>query len=121
MWDGIVRDGIATGMRFVANVYGFDVYTSNYLKNTVADSALLEKDGATGTRLLKHTTVLLTSSSLQMQVLTRSLVHGVRLPEVDYEYNKDKQRHEYVTTARYGVKKYRPEGIVFTVVSNPAV
>ena len=28
MWEGIVRDGIATGMRFVANVYGFDVYTS---------------------------------------------------------------------------------------------
>ena len=33
MWEGIVRDGIATGMRFVANVYGFDVYTSNYLKS----------------------------------------------------------------------------------------
>jgi hypothetical protein len=32
MFEGIVRDGVATGMRFVANVYGFDVYTSNYLK-----------------------------------------------------------------------------------------
>ena len=27
-FEGIVSSGIATGMRFVANVYGFDVYTS---------------------------------------------------------------------------------------------
>jgi hypothetical protein len=34
------------------------------------------------------------------------------MPEVDYEYSKDFQRHEYVTTARYGVKLYRPENMV---------
>jgi ribose 5-phosphate isomerase RpiB len=30
-WEGIVADGIGSGMRFVKNVYGFDVYTSNFL------------------------------------------------------------------------------------------
>jgi hypothetical protein len=35
-----------------------------------------------------------------------------QMPEVDSEYNKDEQREEYVTTARYGVKLYRPEGLV---------
>jgi hypothetical protein len=35
-----------------------------------------------------------------------------QMPEVDYEYSKDQQRHEYVTTARYGVKLYRPENMV---------
>lgn len=119
MWDGIVRDGIATGMRFVANVYGFDVYTSNYLKNTVADSALLEKDGATGNDFSVNAGVanLFFSSDAGANPFVGAWRQA---PEVDYEYNKDKQRHEYVTTARYGVKKYRPEGI-FTVVSNPAV
>jgi hypothetical protein len=34
------------------------------------------------------------------------------MPEVDYEFNKKRQRHEYMTTARYGVKKYRPENLV---------
>ena len=77
MWEGIVRDGIATGMRFVANVYGFDVYTSNYLKNDVADSALAERDGTT-TNNFSLTTVLLTCSSQQMLPLTHSWVHGVR-------------------------------------------
>ena len=119
MWDGIVRDGIATGMRFVANVYGFDVYTSNYLKNTVADSALLEKDGATANDFSINAGVanLFFSSDAGANPFVGAWRQA---PEVDYEYNKDMQRHEYVTTARYGVKKYRPEGIV-SIVSNPAV
>ena len=119
MWEGIVRDGIATGMRFVANVYGFDVYTSNYLKATVADSALLEADGTTAADFSTNNGVanLFFSSDAGANPFVGA---WRQMPEVDYEYNKDYQRHEYVTTARYGVKKYRPEGIV-TIVSNPAV
>ena len=119
MWEGIVRDGIATGMRFVANVYGFDVYTSNYLKNTVADAALLEADGTTAQDFSSNNGVanLFFSSDAGANPFVGA---WRQMPEVDYEYNKDYQRHEYVTTARYGVKKYRPEGIV-TIVTNPAV
>lgn len=119
MWEGIVRDGIATGMRFVANVYGFDVYTSNYLKSTVADAALLEADGTTAADFSTNNGVanLFFSSDAGANPFVGA---WRQMPEVDYEYNKDYQRHEYVTTARYGVKKYRPEGIV-TIVSNPAV
>ena len=119
MWEGIVRDGIATGMRFVANVYGFDVYTSNYLKGTVADTALLEKDGTTANNFSVDNGVA--NLFFSADTTANPFVGAWRqAPEVDYEYNKDMQRHEYVTTARYGVKKYRPEGIV-TVVTNPAV
>lgn len=118
-WEGIVREGIATGMRFVANVYGFDVYTSNYLKNDVADAALLEKDGATANDFSVNNGVA--NLFFSADPSSNPFVGAWRqMPEVDYEYNKDYQRHEYVTTARYGVKKYRPEGIV-TVVTNPDV
>lgn len=110
MFEGLVRDGIATGMRFVANVYGFDVYTSNYLKD-VTDSALPERDGSTTNDF---------SSSAGKANLFFSASPTVnpfvgawrQMPEVDYEYNKDYQRHEFVTTARYGVKLYRPENMV---------
>ena len=116
MWEGIVRDGIATGMRFVANVYGFDVYTSNYLKSNVADTALANKDGTNVAFNVNNGTANLFFSA---DAGSNPFVGAWRqMPEVDYEYNKDYQRHEYVTTARYGVKKYRPEGIV-TVVTNP--
>ena len=119
MFEGIVRDGVATGMRFVANVYGFDVYTSNYLKTTVSDSALLEKDGVTANNFATSNGVA--NLFFSADATANPFVGAWRqMPEVDYEYNKDFQRHEYVTTARYGVKKYRPEGIV-TIVTNPAV
>ena len=41
-----------------------------------------------------------------------------QMPKVDGEFNKDFQREEYVTTARYGVKIYRPENLV-TILSDP--
>ena len=119
MFEGIVRDGIATGMRFVANVYGFDVYTSNFLKSDVSDSALKERDGSTTNAFNVNNGVA--NFFMSTEGDANPFVGAWRQePEVDYEYNKDFQRHEYVTTARYGVKKYRAEGIV-TVVTNPDV
>jgi hypothetical protein len=38
--------------------------------------------------------------------------HVRQAPKVDSEYNKDLQREEYVTTARYGFKLFRPENMV---------
>jgi len=43
-----------------------------------------------------------------------------QLPTVDSEFNKDLQRDEYLTTARYGVKLYRPENLV-TICTDTAV
>lgn len=117
-FEGIVSAGIATGMRFVANVYGFDVYTSNYLADA-ADSALLERDGSTAADFSTNNGKV--NLFFSANAVANPFVGAWRqMPEVDYEYNKDMQRHEYVTTARYGVKLYRPEGIL-RVITNPDV
>lgn len=118
MFDGLVRDGIATGMRFVANVYGFDVYTSNYLADA-DDSALAERDGSTTADFSS------TNGKANLFFSASPTVNPFvgawrQMPEVDYEYNKDFQRHEFVTTGRYGVKLYRPENMV-SIISNPNV
>ena len=42
-------------------------------------------------------------------------------PKVDSEYNKDMQREEYVTTARYGFKLYRPENIVTVITEGGTI
>jgi hypothetical protein len=118
MFEGLVRDGIATGMRFVANVYGFDVYTSNYLAD-VSDDDLNERDGTTG-QDFSSTTGKANLFFSAAPTVNPFVGAWRQMPEVDYEYNKDFQRHEFVTTARYGVKLYRPENMV-TVVSNPNV
>lgn len=101
MWEGIVADGIATGMRFVKNVYGFDVYVSNYLAD--ANETI---DGKTTTAGKANMFFSASSDVLPFIGAMR------QAPSVDSEYNKDFQRDEYVTTARYGIKLYRPENLV---------
>jgi hypothetical protein len=118
MWEGIIADGISTGMRFVKNVYGFDVYTSNYLP-TVTDSALPERDGSTTFDASAVTAKANYFFSAESSVVPWKAAWR-QAPEVDTEYNKDYQRWEFVTTARYGTKLYRPENMV-SVVANTAV
>tara|TARA_R110000751_G_scaffold3030_1_gene15653 strand:- start:4738 stop:5697 length:960 start_codon:yes stop_codon:yes gene_type:complete len=116
-FEGIVADGIATGMTFVKNIYGFDVYCSNYLSD-VTDGALDDREDTNvnfGTNNGKANLFFSAAPSV-----TPFVGAWRQMPEVDYEYNKDLQRHEYVTTSRYGVKLYRPENMV-RVISKPSV
>jgi hypothetical protein len=103
MWEGIITSGLATGMRFVKNIYGFDVYTSNYLA-----SGLTETVNSVSVTTYGVANLFFSAAS---DVLP--FVGAWRQePQVDGEYNKDFQREEYVTTSRYGVKLYRPENLV---------
>jgi hypothetical protein len=101
MWEGIVSSGIATGMKFVKNVYGFDVYVSNNL----ADAN--ETIGGVTTAAGKANLFFSAASDVLPFVGAWR-----QMPTVDSEYNKNKQRDEYVVTARYGVKLFRPENLV---------
>ena len=42
-------------------------------------------------------------------------------PKVESSYNKDYQRDEYITTARWGYKMYRPENMVVVVTDTDQV
>jgi hypothetical protein len=35
-WEGVIADGLVRGMRFVKNIFGFDIYVSNYLASAGA-------------------------------------------------------------------------------------
>ena len=109
-WEGVVRDGIASGMTFIANIYGFDVYTSNYLKTEAAETI-------GGTTVNNAITNMFFSAD---QTVLPFVGAWRQMPNVDTEYNKDYQRTEFVTTARYGMKLYRPENLV-TVMTAPLV
>lgn len=118
-WEGIISEGIdGSGFQFVKNIYGFDVYTSEYLPE-ITDNALPERDGST-TKDYSSTAgkacyfFSATSDILPWKAAWR------QMPEVDQEYNKDRQRFEFVTTARYGSKVFRPENLV-TIATDPAV
>lgn len=110
-WEGVVRDGVSTGMKFLFNIYGFDVYVSQNLKSGISETV----DGKTVT-----TGVANLFFSAAPDVLP--FVGNIRqAPKVDSEYNKDLQREEYVTTCRYGFKLFRPENMVVVLTDTDQV
>jgi len=114
-WEGIIADGIGNGPKFVKNIYGFDVYTSNYLpvcgqNQTGAQETI--GGTASGANAVCNLFFSATSDILPFVGAWR------QPPKVESEYNKDLQREEYVTTCRYGLKIFRPENFV-TVLADP--
>jgi len=110
-WEGIVSSGIATGMKFVKNIYGFDVYTSNYLK-AATDSALTNAASTPANQDFSSVNGRVNLFFSAASNVSPFVGAWRQAPKVDFEYNKNRQRDEYVTTARYGVKLYRPENMV---------
>lgn len=106
-WEGVVRDGATAGMQFRFNIYGFDVYESNWLVDGLGETI----DSVSVTNGVANLFFSTVGDALPFVGAVR------QAPKVDSEYNKDYQREEYVTTARYGFGFYRPEALV-TIISN---
>jgi hypothetical protein len=112
MWEGVITTGISDGMRFIKNIYGFDVYVSNLLAVNAASEAISGVTAAAGVNNLFF--------SAEASVLP--FVGNVRQsPKVDSEYKKDYQREEYVTTCRYDFKLFRPENLVIVVTDTDVI
>ena len=112
-WEGIIGSGLSSGMRFIKNIYGFDVYTSQYLHLNTATENI-------GT----PTTAVGAANNLFFSAAgdAKPIVGAIRqAPNVDSEYNKDLQREEYVTTSRYAFKLYRPENMVVVITDTDQV
>jgi len=111
-WEGVIASGMTTGMRFVKNVYGFDIYTSQNLKTSAGETIDSVTVNSSGVHNLFF--------SAAPDVLP--FVGNIRqAPKVDSEYNKDLQRDEYVVTCRYGFKLYRPENLVVVLSATDQV
>ena len=101
-WEGIVRDGMSTGTKFMMNIYGFDVYVSNYLKSGIAETI--------GTRSVTSGIANMFFSAAQGSEAFIGVVREE--PSVESARDIKKRRDEYVMAARWGVKLYRPESLV---------
>jgi hypothetical protein len=113
MWAGIISDSVATGMKFSRNIYGFDVYTSEYLPTIAAGETI--NSVASGADAKAN---LFFSAAPDMLPFIGA---WRQMPKVDAEFNKDRQREEYVTTARYGIKLYRPENFITVLTGTDVV
>ena len=110
-WEGIVSTGGTTGMRFVMNVHGFDVYESNYLRRSGSETI----DS-------KTSSVGINNLFFSADSMATPFIGAIRqAPVVESDYNKDLQREEYVMTARWGFKLYRPENMVIILTDDDQV
>ena len=107
-WSNVVTGGIMSGLtRLALNVHGFDVYVSQNLhKNTAGET------------IDSVTTIAGAANNLFFSTAgdAMPIIGAVRQPpRVETERNIGRQRQEWVTTARYAHKLYRPEGLVVCV------
>lgn len=97
-WEGIVASGAVSGMKFVFNIAGFDVYTSNY---TPVVTETLQTRVAT-------TDVTATNAGVAMLFSNEAGRRPWRLawrmmPKMDSAWDMDTREEKYVTVARYGI------------------
>jgi hypothetical protein len=106
-WQGIVRDGISTGLRFKMSIFGWDIYISQNLKKNTAAETIDGKTTAVGAA----NNLFFCADPIAKPI--KGLVR--QSPRVEFERNKDLQRDEWVTTCYYGFKLFRPESQVVIV------
>jgi len=103
-FGGVVQTGFSdSGMRFIRNFFGFDVYVSNFLA-TPADTTI----NSISVPASPVTNIFMATGG----DLTPFVGAYRQMPRVEFERNKDLRRDEYVMNARFGLKLYRPECIV---------
>lgn len=111
-WGRVVNEGISTGMTFKFNIYGFDVYESNYLPRNIVETI--------GAKSVTVGVANLFFSAAPGDTLP--IIGGFKqMPTVYSDFNKDKQEHEYLTIARYGFKLYRLENMVVVLTDTNIV
>jgi hypothetical protein len=114
-WQELPLEGLVTGFKFRFNIFGFDVYESNYLPTIASET--ITTGGVAGSVTNGVANYLFSATPGD----TLPWVGAFRQhPTVYSEFNKDLQQEEYLTIAEYGFKLYRPENMV-TILTNTTV
>lgn len=102
----IIKQGLASGQRFVTNLFGWDIMTSNRLYQGAAN------DGTTSTTGVFNMFMnILDDQTKPVMAAWR------RQPSVEGERNKDLARDEYVDRCRYGFGVQRVDTLGCLVTS----
>lgn len=106
----IINNGIARGMRFTFNLYGWDILLSNRLYVGAAN------DGTTSVTSGVYNLFMCIADDQTKPLMAA----WRRAPKAEGERNKDRARDEFVVRARYGFGVQRMDTLG-TVITNPLV
>ena len=116
MFEGLMTTGFATTHRFVRNIMGFDVYTSNFLPQIGAAVAL---DGSTY-GLANTTTATTDVANVFMCVAddsSKPVMHAWRRqPKTEGWRDEETRSDKFQVTSRYGLGVQRLDtlGVIYT-------
>ena len=116
-FQAILEEGFEREHKFMFNLFGWDIWTSNRLPRIGTAETITHRGVA-------ETAPVGSVANIFMSVLddsTKPIMGAWRqMPSVEGERNKDLARNEFVTRARFGFGRQRPEtlGVVITSASN---
>lgn len=117
-WEGIIETGIGAGdsVRFLRNIFGWDIFVSDYLDKATATEALDEYDGSTGATVGVGDTYNLLFSIADEE--TKPFIGAWRrTPKIVSWRDEDIETDYHQFSARFGLNLYRPESLI-TIASN---
>jgi hypothetical protein len=119
MFEGIVNDGFARDHKFVKNIFGFDIWTSNYLPVKTGTEAL----NASSYGLANDTAEIGDVANIFMSVAddsTKPIMHAWRRqPQTEGWRDPEGRGDKFQVTSRYGFGAQRLDslGVIFTTAS----
>lgn len=116
MYQAAWESGFANEHKFIGNIFGWDIYTSNRLPRIAAGTDIDGTDSATNASVANLFMCIADDNCKPVMAAWR------RMPRSETERNKDKRRDETVTTARYGFGVQRKDtlGVIVTSASHTA-
>lgn len=119
MFEGIVTTGFAQNHKFVRNVYGWDVWTSNFLPTKTATEAL----DASSYNLANDTAEVGDVANIFMNVADdniKPVMHAWRrMPRTTGDRNFKLDQDEFKVTSRFGFGGQRTDSII-VIFTDPA-
>ncbi|MCK9382894.1 MAG: hypothetical protein M0P95_17765 [Sulfuritalea sp.] len=113
-FEGLVETGFGRSHRFVRNIYGFDIWVSNRLARIAAETITGGPQNASTAVTAGVANLFICNADEQHTPFMGAMRQP---PKMDGEYNKDFQRDEYVSTARWGFGLQRPQSLI-TVITD---
>lgn len=116
-FQAVLEQGFVREHKFLFNLFGWDIWTSNRLPRIAAPETITHNG-------VSDTAPAGSVANIFMNVLDDSTkpIMGCwrQLPSVEGERNKDLARDEFVTRARFGFGRQRPEtlGVILTSATN---
>lgn len=101
IFQNLLENGFANEHQFVMRLHGWDIWTSNLLPRIAAGTSVDGTKAVTKAGIANIFMNILDDNTKPLMVAWR------QQPKVEGERNKDRQRDEFVTTARWGVGAQR--------------